>query len=104
MSAMAIEAGWIAKGGWSEMQRELVGVGLCMPACHSTKPRRAMPRQGSFRFCNKLFHHSTFTWTALGAALSFFGRRSLSTPSLNSAVTLAASVPSGIVKLRLKLP
>jgi hypothetical protein len=54
-----------------------------------------------------LWHHgsyATFTSIAFGLAFSDFGRRICSSPSLNSAETLASSTTSGRAKLRTNDP
>lgn len=48
--------------------------------------------------------YETFTSMDFGRAFSLLARRTVSTPSLNSAPTFASSASSGTLKLRVKLP
>src|SRR5207247_1717295 len=48
--------------------------------------------------------YATFTSIDFGRAFSLLARRTVSTPSLNSAATFASSASSGTLKLRVKLP
>src|SRR5437868_6317732 len=53
---------------------------------------------------NPVADYATFTSMDFGRAFSLFARRTVSTPSLNSAATVESSASSGTAKLRVKLP
>ena|SRR5205814_7922868 len=73
-------------------------------AAGSPPSDRLRRRQGSFGLTRWWIGQMTLTLICFGRASSFFGNVTVSTPSLNSAVILAASTYIGTLKLRMNSP